>query len=209
MNYVNLLTFVRGKVEVNDVLFPDTLMLQFISLMESKINRHLRMAKMSERSYTVGTLDAGGLPEQYFPTPADFLGIRDIKVGHMSLAYRTPEMMEEAPSYLTGPPGFFTIIGDSFRILPAPAVDQEIEMIYYKQVPALGPDSGAGEDNNWVTENWPDIYVNGLLFEVHEYMFDTPKADAARGAFEASLEALRTQDLRDRWSGPLETRYVV
>lgn len=174
----------------------------FLKITESRINRALRVAKMSVRSI-IGVI----AEEAYYGLPADFGGLRDIEwstseSAKKTMTYRNPEQMNNF-TFLdaSGDTGrvagmYYTLIAQQIQIWP-PQAEGNIEIVYYQKLPALTE----SDPNNWLSDGDPDAYIFGLLVEISSYVKDKDAATLWDGRFKESVEAIVDEDAKDRWSG--------
>lgn len=188
---------------------------QFLLLVESRINRKLKTLDMSARS--VVDLTTTDPDQKYFQLPDDFGGLRDIQVNRTdgngdetsvrTLGYVNPEQMNNLENSgaqvgdQTGRKIFYTIIARQIQIYPPqePVAPNggTLEITYYQRVPPLTVD----DPNNWISDEFPDAYIHGLLVEISSYTKDVNAFGIWKGRFDESLEEIRSEDEENRWSG--------
>ncbi len=181
----------------------------FIQLVESRINRKLKVLDMSARSVVdLTTTD----PEQkYFQLPDDFGGLRDIEVNtennpdgasYRTLGYVNPEQMNNLQNSAqfgnaTRRKIFYTIIARQIQIFP-PQDDGFLEITYYQRVPNLN----ASDPNNWISDEYPDAYIYGLCSEISSFVKDAQAFALWKARYDEALEEIRVEDKDSlRWSG--------
>ena len=129
---------------------------EFIDLTEARMNRNLRLRLMETTA--TGTLVAG---TRDYALPTDYIQARTFSLTTdplVPLSYVTPEIMNRIWAGSTsGTPSSFTIIGENFRLGPAPSSADGYSMLYYKRIPAL---TTVATTNTMLTQN-PDIYLYG------------------------------------------------
>jgi hypothetical protein len=133
-----------------------------IANFEAVANRRLRVRQME----AIGLLTTTG---GTVLLPADYLLWRAVKwVG------RTPyvELDYVHPAYLNtsqvtkstgGDPQVFSIIGAGITIYPADDRPNRYHLHYYQKIPTI---NGIDNTANWLIVAHPDIYLNGVLFEL-------------------------------------------
>lgn len=143
------------------VLIPD-----FITLFEAAVARKLNV-RSQETSTTL--TPSGGTAT----LPTGYLGFKAVTWQGsplVGLTYATPAWIKLAfPSAPQGTPRFFTIEGQSLKVMPTS--DTNIELLYYAKNAAV---SGT---LNWLFTNYPDAYLFGSLCEA--YMMDKDEERAA------------------------------
>ena len=191
--YAELQTAVANWLDRSDL--TDRIQ-EFIDLSEARINRNLRLRLMETTA--TGTLVAGTrdytLPTDYIQARTFYLTTDPI----VPLAYVTPEIMNRIWAGSTGgTPETFTIIGENFRLGPAPASADGYSMLYYKRIPALTP---AATTNSMLTQN-PDIYLYGSLLEAEPFLMNDQRVQLWATAYRQAVNDLQAQDEKDRHSG--------
>ena len=195
--YSNLKTSIASWLHRADLTsqIPD-----FINLCEVKFNRTLRLSTMEVRS--TATLD-----EQYEEVPTDFLEMRSIHVTGGSggmLAYLSPQQANDNYKTTdTGIPRFYTIVDGSICFIPSPSGSFDMEMLYYKAIPALSD----AATTNWMLTNHPDVYLYGSLKEAEAFIKNDPRLGIWKQQYEEAISQVMAADLRSRWSGsPMQIR---
>ena len=134
----------------------------FIALAEARFNRELRTLQMVKRA-TAETSD------EFVAVPADWLEAKDLSIADLPLAYITPEKLGEWKNLkVTGKTRFYTIVGGSFELFPAPTDDVTVEMAYYAKIPSLT----SSNTSNWLLAKAPDLYLYGSLQQAAPYIMD-------------------------------------
>jgi hypothetical protein len=177
----------------------------FISIVEARVNRALRVAKMSVRA----TLDVEE-DKEYYGFPIDFGGLRDIQYTGTegpvrTLKYMSPEQMNNLTNIVPSSDiveVYYTIVAQQLQIFP-PKATGTIEIIYYQK---LDPLSGSNL-NNWLGDTNPDCYVFGILVEISSFVKSKEATALWDLRFKEVLGEVLDEDAKDRWSGTsLQTR---
>lgn len=167
----------------------------FVSLCEAKINRRIRVMDMSVRATSFTAANG------YLGFPEDYGGLRYMKVissnPEIPLRYRSPEQIH-AMSFNneSGIPRVYTVVDNQFLLRPSRDGD-EIEIVYYKRVPALSDTV----TTNWLLTDHPDIYLYGSLSEAEPYLRNDQRLPMWKSLFDQGLEELKDIDGMERWSG--------
>lgn len=211
MTYTELVAAVKSYADRNDSEVNASFD-SFILMAEAKINRLLRVNEMSTRA-TVATLD----DKEYYALPSDFAGMRDVEmqVGNerYTLEYRTPEQMNTfygenyTNNYIIDcnpEEYYYTIIAQNIHILPIQGTGSTVEIVYYQKLEHLDGDTTT---SNWMSEDYPDIYLAALMVEVASFVKNAQAVQIWEGRFDKAINALNNADQKDRWSGtPLRMR---
>lgn len=162
MNYTTLKSSVADWLNRQDLT---SVIPTFISLAEADLNRSVRHRQMLGRATT--TLDS-----HFTALPTDFLEAKNVQLNTNPLTSLKYVTMEHADLLrrgdATGQPKYYTIIGDTLEVVPVPSTDYEIELTYYKQIPALSDDNLT----NWLINSHPDVYLYGTLMQSAPYLKD-------------------------------------
>lgn len=202
MTYTELVAAVKSYADRNDSEV-DSNFDTFIKMAEAKINRLLRISKMTARA-TVSTLD----DKEYYALPSDFNGVRDIELQsdkRHTLEYLTPEQMNNVYNNGDNVEGYYyTIIAGNIHLLPIQSTGSIIEIVYYQSLENLDGDTTT---SNWLSENYPDVYLAELMVEVESFVKNAQAVAIWEERFDKSINALNLADQDDRWSGtPLKMR---
>jgi hypothetical protein len=145
-----------------------------------------------------GTLVAG---TRDYALPTDYIQARTFSLTTdplVPLSYVTPEIMNRIWAGSTsGTPSSFTIIGENFRLGPAPSSADGYSMLYYKRIPAL---TTVATTNTMLTQN-PDIYLYGSLLEAEPFLMNDQRVQLWATAYRQAVNDLQAQDEKDRHSG--------
>lgn len=209
MNYTEIVDLALSFADREDTEVTSRID-QFLLMVESRINRKLKVSDMSTRS--VVDLTTTAPDQEYFQLPDDFGGLRDIEVNSASggkrrtLAYLNPEQMNNRASAAqegrNGPKIYYTIVARQIQIYP-PQQDGFLEIVYYQRIMPLTPT----DPNNWISDETPDAYIFGLLTEISSYTKDADAFAIWKGRFDEALDELSLDDSEMRWSGsPLTTK---
>ena len=168
----------------------------FISLAEHRMERSVRHYKMVERS-------TGALDSQYSAVPADWLEtIRfSITDGNTSKVEQTTvsDLMDKRAAGLnqTGRPRFYAHVGETFELYPTPDQTYNIELLYYQKIPAL---SGS-QTSNWILDMAPDAYLYGALLQAAPYLGEDERVQVWNGLYTAAISELNAANEKTRYSG--------
>src|SRR5262249_19196406 len=127
---------------------------EFIALAEAQMNRRLRVRQMVTRA-------EAALAGEFVSAPSDMLEpiqmsleISESDIG--LLRYVAPERLLAGKVGIasTAEPEFFTVVGGSLQLLPAPDTTYTGEITYYARLPPL-----ASNSTNWLLSGYPDAYL--------------------------------------------------
>jgi hypothetical protein len=159
---------------------------EFIALAEAQMNRRLRVRQMVTRA-------EAALAAEFVDAPSDMLepiqlaleaSESDIRI----LQYLAPERLiaEKAGVASSAEPEFYTVIGGSLQLLPAPNISYTGELTYYAKIPALGLNS-----TNWLLGAYPDAYLYGALVQAAPYLVDDERVLTWGTMFQAALNDIQ------------------
>ena len=173
-------------------LIPD-----FVRLAEARINRELRVRRMVTRAQNA-SVDA-----EFVAVPADFGSARWVRLAshpYTQLDLLSPERMADLRAAgCSGQLAAFSVVGEEFWFLPAPASPVAVQLAYYAKVPALGDAAPA----NWLLTEHPDVYLWGALTEASIYLEDDEQMQKYAALFAAALNDIRRNSISDSLSARL------
>ena len=160
MNYTDITELALSYMDREDAEVTSRVD-KFILLIESRINRKLKVSDMSARS--VVDLTTTDPDQEYFQLPDDFSGLRDIQISHTgggitTLNYLNPEQMNNFINsgaqigFVTGSKIYYNIIARQIHVVPAQS-SGFLEIAYYQQIPNLN----ATDPNNWISDEFPEL----------------------------------------------------
>lgn len=195
--YAELKTSIASWLNRRDLtaIIPD-----FISLAEGDFNRKLRTRQNFQRSYTT-------LAERFTLLPTDFLEMKNLQLNTEftdPMAFRSQAQLDanRRSTYISpGKPVEYTISGDSIEASPTPDTTYEIEMAYYKRVPALS----VTNTTNWVLERHPDLYLYGALLHSAPYVKEDDRVALWSNAYSEVLSRIQMEELHSSFSGGTPT----
>lgn len=170
----------------------------FVSMAEAEMQRRLKVRRMIGRSTAT-------INEKVELVPPDFAGVRSFEVSATppyALEFISADMMAglEA-SHPSGPPKFYTLIGDEFRFLPTPSENHTGALTYWRKIPALN----ASMTSNWLLQDHPDAYLFGCLVQAASFLGDA-RLSVWKAQFDNALEAIKRADRTESHGGPMQTR---
>lgn len=173
----------------------------FIRLLESQVERDLRVREMVARA-------TASLTEEFTELPSDFLAVQ-----HAIINATKPVVLQWVPMQEIdrlqaetdpGVPHHYTIIGNELEVSPIPDREYEIEIVYYTEIPRLSDT----QQSNWLLERHPDVYLYGALMEAAPYLKNDDRVGLWTSALDSILEDIRIADERATKGGaPLKMRF--
>jgi hypothetical protein len=184
----------------------------FVTLTTAQFNRELRLRDMMVRADCTSSNELVALPsdwlEHYSLTqdPAQSTTLWPLQ--YMSEA-DSNVIKANAQGWIGAPLRGYTIIGNAIELVPAPADDVDLKMVYYARIPDLGP--GLTQQTNWLLIKSPDLYLYSTCLQAAPYLKDDDRI-ASWGQIRAAIvETMRMESeaaLRPR-SGQLVARPKV
>lgn len=184
-NYSDLLAAVASWLNRTDLTatIPD-----FIKLAETEFNRRLRTIEMEMRSSTALTTDSQALP-------ADFLGLRSIKIDSTTLEYAPPaDIFEDERT--GGYPTRYTITDGAFFFRPAPT-SGTVKLDYYGSIPALT----STNTTNWLMTKHPDLYLFATCAQAEWFVVNDDRVDAWKARTDELIEQINAATQKERYGG--------
>jgi hypothetical protein len=135
----------------------------------NRIQRTLRIPTM-EQSMTMTFSEA--LPD-FFTLPNDFLEFIDVYYEGPSYNTKLRKAALGTAQALrrTGTPEVYTRFGSAVSIHPAPALGDEVTLLYYCEIPDLDEDT----DENWLSVNAYDLWIYSALSYAADHFIDDRK----------------------------------
>jgi hypothetical protein len=171
----------------------------FIQFVEADLNSRLRHQKMVVRAQATSD-------QEYVALPSDWLEAININIigGKQPLRFVT---LDEADRILNQQiitqPSFYSIMDDALEIVPPPATDIDIEMIYYGKIPALSNTN----TSNWLLVKAPDLYLYGALVHASPFLLDDQRVGMFGSMYNSRLDSLQLESDKALHSGgPLVAR---
>lgn len=161
-------TYANLQIEVADWLNRADLTAKiptFITLFETYVSRKLRVRQMITRS------DAN-ITAEYTALPSDFRALQTLQLittnPSKPLRFATiSEMTTQRRRFnATGTPTYYSIIGSTIQVVPAPDQTYGAEIVYWAALPPL---SGT-TTTNWMLGEHPDLYLYGTLLQAAPYL---------------------------------------
>jgi len=196
---MSISTYSELQTAIQDFLNRDDLasvVPTFISLAEAQMQRELRHPRMMQRS--VGQIDS-----RYSPVPEYWLETIRFHISNPD-SYRLEltsldDMMQlrSESRGQTGRPTHYAHVGETLEVFPTPDDEYDIELLYYKKIPALS-DSNA---SNWILEIAPDAYLYGALVQSAPYLKDDARVQVWGGLYASAIQAINTEGEKQRFGG--------
>jgi len=168
----------------------------FITLTEAKLNRILRIRPMQKRVST--TLTSG---DAFVDLPNDFLEATQIFIDsnpNKVLNYVNANQIElENTQETSGTPSQYTITGDEFQLSPIPDSSYTLKISYYAKIPALSTEN----TSNYLLASYPQVYLYGALLEAQPYIVNDERITVWMSLFNEAVQLINRDDEQGRYSG--------
>ena len=191
--YSELKTSIGNYLNRSDLtsVIPD-----FITLAESKLNRVLRLRTMQKRVSTTTTAS-----DPFVDVPNDFLESVQFFVDsdpNAILDYVNPTEIElDNIREASGKPKQYTIVGNEFQLNPIPDTTYTLKLTYFAKVPSLS-DSNT---TNYLLTNYPQLYLYGSLLEAQPYIINDERIQVWMGLYNEAVQLINRDDEQGRYSG--------
>ena len=195
-NYANLQSTIADYLNRADL----TSQIQtFIQFAEADLNTRLRDRQMIVRAEATSD-------EEYVQLPSDWLEALNLQlVGGMSpLRYITLDESDIVNSTraLTSP-SFYSLMNGAIELVPPPASNVDIEMVYYGKIPSLSD----AAPSNWLLVKAPDVYLYGALTHAAPFLMDDARMQTFGQIYLARVQSLQDESQKSLHSGsPLIAR---
>ena len=171
-----------------------------ILLGESRLNRDLRIQRMSNTAY----LSVLG---QSVSLPSDYLEMRVVTTDMLPspLTYVAPHELERVRS--RDPKRFqpiFTVAGNQIRLAGADSTEnRELVLTYYAKLPHFKDLGGS----SWLADEYLDLYTYAVLRHTASYLKDDERVILWQNEYAEALTAVMEAEVRSRYAGsPLSVR---
>lgn len=171
----------------------------FIQFVEADLNTRLRSREMVVRATTTND-------EEFVELPPDFLQALNLQIvgGKTPLRYVTLDEADQIKAaQIYTQVIAYTLVDDAIELVPAPADNVQIEMVYYQCIPALS----STNTTNWLLSKSPDVYLYGALVHAAPFLMDDQRINTFASFYTQRVEALNLDSDRAVHSGsPLVAR---
>lgn len=171
----------------------------FIQFVEADLNTRLRSREMVVRATTTND-------EEFVELPPDFLQALNLQIvgGKTPLRYVTLDEADQIKAaQIYTQVIAYTLVDDAIELVPAPADNVQIEMVYYQCIPALSDTN----TTNWLLSKSPDVYLFGALVHAAPFLMDDQRINTFASFYTQRVEALNLDSDRAVHSGsPLVAR---
>ena len=171
----------------------------FIQFAEADLNTRLRCREQIVRAEATSSAE-------FVQLPSDWLEAINLHIvgGQQPLRYITldeADIVNKEQIY-TGP-HYYSLMNGAIEIVPEPAEDIDIEMIYYAKIPALSDQA----TTNWLLTKAPDVYLYGALTHAAPFLMDDQRIPVFGQIYLARVQALQEESQKSLHSGsPLIAR---
>tara|TARA_R110000744_G_scaffold2271_3_gene9335 strand:- start:2027 stop:2677 length:651 start_codon:yes stop_codon:yes gene_type:complete len=204
---MSLSNFTELKASIANYLNRDDLtsvIPDFITLTEQKLNRELRIRANMTRAETTTT---SGIA--FYDVPADLIELRNItresNGQSIALSYLSPESLSrEYGGIVSGSPRAYTNLGKNIKLTPTPDAAYAININYYGTLNSL---SDSVETND-VLAGFPDLYLFGACLEGAIFLNDTEQTNRFGTIFQKALAEVKEAEESARYGGTVMTMSV-
>ena len=171
----------------------------FIQFAEADLNTRLRCREQIVRAEATSSAE-------FVQLPADWLEAINLHIvgGQQPLRYVTldeADIINKEQIYTA--PHFYSLMNGAIEIIPEPADDIDIEMIYYAKITALSNVN----TTNWLLTKAPDVYLYGALTHAAPFLMDDQRIPVFAQIYLARVQALQDESQKSLHSGsPLIAR---
>jgi hypothetical protein len=171
----------------------------FIQFAEADLNTRLRCREQIVRAEATSSAE-------YVQLPADWLEAINLHIvgGQQPLRYVTldeADIINKEQIYTA--PHFYSLMNGAIEIIPEPADDIDIEMIYYSKITSLSNVN----TTNWLLTKAPDVYLYGALTHAAPFLMDDQRIPVFAQIYLARVQALQDESQKSLHSGsPLIAR---
>jgi hypothetical protein len=189
MNYTELQSSIASFLNRQDLT---AVIPTFVTMVESGLNRTLRHRSMLSRA-------TASLDTDFTTLPADFLEAKNIQLNTTpvtSLKFVSIEYADVLKTDSTGQPQYYTLVGDTLEVVPAPDTAYTVELVYYKKIPPLADNS-----TNWLLTMYPDVYLYGALMQASPYLKNDERLSVWGSLYTSAIADLNLSSDKAEFSG--------
>lgn len=195
-NYATLQSTIADYLNRTDLTSQIQTFIQFV---EADLNTRLRDRSMIVRAEATSN-------QEYVQLPGDWLEAINLSlVGGVSpLRYVTLDQGDliNSAQILTAP-SFYSLMNGAIELIPPPAVNVEIEMVYYGKIPSLSD----AVTSNWLLAKAPDVYLYGALSHAAPFLMDDARLQTFGQIYLARVQSMQDETQKSLHSGsPLIAR---
>ncbi|EOE0154414.1 hypothetical protein ACJ8S7_005067 [Klebsiella pneumoniae] len=201
MNYTQLVAAATAYADRNDIEVNNNID-NFFIMAEARINRALKTAGQTHRVYT-NTING----KEYYTLPPEYNGMRVVhfntgqvdKSGSqpIQLYYTTPENIVNLQELGDVDKQYYTIVNNQLQLHQTLPGGGTIEMVFYRKVPPLSQTN----QENWLSQDAPDIYLSGLCAEIELFVKNYDAATLWDSRMSRAVDELSGNDVQNRWAG--------
>lgn len=182
----------------------------FFRIVESRINRLLDNVINSEITTVTAYTNTPPALDSVFILPTDFNGLRDIYIVNdstnkrVTLEHISPIQINNA-NYNSSGNKYYNIQNQNINVYPGIAEQQSLVYTYKQKLLPLDDVNVS----NFISNNYPDCYVFGLMVELSSFTKDGPATTMWDERFRSSVQEVEDKESKNKWSGtPLVTRVI-
>lgn len=138
----------------------------FITMATAQFNRELRLREMMTRADATSD-------EELVEMPVDFLEVYSLMLAPSGItpplryiSERESNFLKSQTGGLSGPVAAYTIIGNTFELIPPPGGDVDLKLVYYARIPDLSDTL----PSNWLLQKAPDLYLYSTCLQAEPYL---------------------------------------
>ena len=180
-----------------------TMVPDFITMVEERLNRILRVPEMEETVTLTTDAERIDLPTDFRQARSLYLDtdprqeLECVSLGTLRTKYACQT---------TGKPECYAMSGSEIVLGPAPDDEYDLILTYYQEIPPLA----VGSETNWLITKHPSIYLRGVLLEAEFYGWNDERLGLIKAAQDEAISELQEQGKRKQYgASPLRLRPSV
>jgi hypothetical protein len=195
-NYSSLQSAVADYLNRQDLTSQIPMFIQFC---EADLNTRLRCREQIVRAEATSNAE-------FVQLPSDWVEAINVQIvdGQSPLRYVTLDeadivKKERRFDFVH----FYSLMNGAIELVPAPTDDVDIEMVYYRNIPALTNNN----TTNWLLTRAPDVYLYGALTHAAPFLLDDQRISVFGSIYAGRVQALNDEAQKSLHSGsPLVAR---
>jgi hypothetical protein len=193
MSFGKIKTALRGIINRKDL--TDELAGDFITRAVREVERVVRIGPMEQ------LLEASGFDGERHtvPIPSNYLELIDMFTQDGTLRSVTKDQLFAHRN--EGRPAVFCKIGASWIVKPYPAAGETVFVQFYGETLPLQTDT---DENVWTRAGFNAVLYQAAALAADYFQMEDVYVQRFQGKATSLVDAILSQDLSEKWAGPLE-----
>jgi hypothetical protein len=138
----------------------------FITMTTAQFNREMRLREMMQRADATSDQELVEVPNDFLEVYSLMLAPSGTSPPLRYISERDSNILKAKTGGLSGPVAAYTIIGNTFELIPPPGGNVDLKLVYYARIPDLSD----ANPTNWLLTRAPDLYLYSTLLQAEPYL---------------------------------------